>query len=445
MWARPSEVAGEPSERVREVLAAEEAAGLHTAEGHDGFAAAVSRVRDDLVAFLIEARRAGKTVVGYGAPGKGNTLLNYCGIRPDLLAYTVDRNPYKHGRFTPGTRIPVLPPERIATDRPGLRPDPAVEPARRADRAAVLRARVGRPAGVPDPGARGGRMKVVLFCGGYGMRMRDGVSDLPKPMHPVGPRPLIWHVMRYYAHFGHTDFVLCLGYGAHHIKDFFLNYSETASNDFVLRGGDVELLGSDIQDWTITFVHTGLDSPIGERLRRVRRHVEGEEMFLANYADVLTDLPLDEMIGKFAAVRTRWGRCWRCRRSRRSTAWTWAMTTGSRRSPRCRRCRCGRTAATSCCARRSSSYLPENGDLIADACAALAKEGRMMAYRAPRVLAARRHGQGTHRAGGRLPERHPARGCSGTSRPAIPTATPCRPPSRRCRAGRSSADRMPSR
>ena len=93
-------------------------AGLATAEGHDGFATAVSRVRDDLVAFLIEARRAGKTVVGYGAPGKGNTLLNYCGIRPDLLAYTVDRNPYKHGRYTPGTRIPVLAPERIAEDRP---------------------------------------------------------------------------------------------------------------------------------------------------------------------------------------------------------------------------------------------------------------------------------------------------------------------------------------
>jgi glucose-1-phosphate cytidylyltransferase len=104
-------------------------------------------------------------------------------------------------------------------------------------------------------------MKVVLFCGGYGMRMRDGASDLPKPMMTVGPRPLIWHVMRYYAHFGHTDFVLCLGYGAHHIKDFFLNYDETASNDFVLRGRDVELLGSDIQDWTITFVHTGMESP----------------------------------------------------------------------------------------------------------------------------------------------------------------------------------------
>ena len=118
IWARPTECAGEPSARVGEVLAAEEAAGLHTARGHDGFAEAVSRVRDDLVSFLIEARRAGKTVVGYGAPGKGNTLLNYCGIRPDLLAYTVDRNPYKHGRFTPGMRIPVYAPERIAADRP---------------------------------------------------------------------------------------------------------------------------------------------------------------------------------------------------------------------------------------------------------------------------------------------------------------------------------------
>jgi glucose-1-phosphate cytidylyltransferase len=133
------------------------------------------------------------------------------------------------------------------------------------------------------------------------MRMRDGQSDLPKPMTTVGPRPLIWHVMRYYAHFGHKDFVLCLGYGAQHIKDYFLNYAETASNDFTLRGGKVELLGSDIRDWNITFVHTGLDSPIGERLRRVRHLVGDEEMFLANYADVLTDLPLDAMIDHFKA------------------------------------------------------------------------------------------------------------------------------------------------
>jgi hypothetical protein len=118
MWARPAEIAGAPSQAVADVLAAEAKAGLHTVEGHGGFAQEVSRVRDDLVAFLIDARRAGRTVVGYGAPGKGNTLLNYCGIRPDLLAYTVDRNPYKHGRFTPGTRIPVVEPERIAQDRP---------------------------------------------------------------------------------------------------------------------------------------------------------------------------------------------------------------------------------------------------------------------------------------------------------------------------------------
>ncbi|MGH3851015.1 MAG: glucose-1-phosphate cytidylyltransferase, partial [Pseudonocardiaceae bacterium] len=145
-------------------------------------------------------------------------------------------------------------------------------------------------------------MKVVLFCGGYGMRMRSSADDdLPKPMRRVGPRPLLWHVMRYYAHFGHCEFVLCLGYGAHHIKEFFLNYEETTSNDFVLRDGEVDLLGSDIASWTITFVHTGMETPIGERLRRVREHVDGEETFLANYADVLTDAPLNDVITRFAA------------------------------------------------------------------------------------------------------------------------------------------------
>ncbi|RDI55800.1 glucose-1-phosphate cytidylyltransferase [Nocardia mexicana] len=145
-------------------------------------------------------------------------------------------------------------------------------------------------------------MKVVLFCGGYGMRMRGGIGDpVPKPMQMVGPRPLIWHVMRYYAHFGHKDFILCLGYGAAHIKNYFLTYEESASNDFVIRGGQVELLGSDISDWTITFVDTGVESAIGERLRRVRGHLAGERYFLANYADVLTDAPLDEMIDKCMA------------------------------------------------------------------------------------------------------------------------------------------------
>lgn len=138
-------------------------------------------------------------------------------------------------------------------------------------------------------------MKVVLFCGGYGMRMRDDVTDVPKPMQLIGDRPLLWHVMRFYAHFGHTEFILCLGYGAHHVVDFFRNYDETRSNDFVLRKGgtEIELLSSDIPDWTITFVHTGLDTAIGERLRRVRKYVDDEDVFAANYADVLTDAPLD--------------------------------------------------------------------------------------------------------------------------------------------------------
>src|ERR1700754_1420710 len=115
-------------------------------------------------------------------------------------------------------------------------------------------------------------MKVVIFCGGFGLRMRSGVDSAPKPMMTIGDRPLLWHVMRYYAHFGHTEFILCLGYGASAVKDFFLTYDETGSNDVVLSaGGQVELFKTDISDWKIPFVDTGLHSAIGERLRRVRR------------------------------------------------------------------------------------------------------------------------------------------------------------------------------
>jgi glucose-1-phosphate cytidylyltransferase len=150
---------------------------------------------------------------------------------------------------------------------------------------------------------RDGYMKVVLFCGGYGMRMRDDVDDIPKPMQMIGDRPLLWHVMRYYAYFGHRDFILCLGYGARHVIDYFRHYDETLSNDFVLRAGgrQVEMLTSEIADWSITFVHTGLDTPIGERLRRVRTHVQDEDVFAANYADVLTDAPLDTIEAEFRA------------------------------------------------------------------------------------------------------------------------------------------------
>jgi len=116
--ARPAETAGEPEERVKAVLAAEEAAGLHTVAGHEGFAGAVLKIKSDLLGFLLAAKAEGKTVAGYGAPGKGNTLLNHCGIRSDLLAYTVDRSPHKQGMFLPGTHIPIYAPERIAETRP---------------------------------------------------------------------------------------------------------------------------------------------------------------------------------------------------------------------------------------------------------------------------------------------------------------------------------------
>lgn len=143
-------------------------------------------------------------------------------------------------------------------------------------------------------------MKVVLFCGGLGSRLRDGGEGPPKPMTMIGHRPILWHVMRWYAHHGHRDFVLCLGYGARTIKEYFLGYEEAMSNDFVLSGGgkDVELLGSDIGDWRITFIDTGLHTSIGQRLARVRHLLADDQTFLANYGDVLTDAPLDDMISR---------------------------------------------------------------------------------------------------------------------------------------------------
>ena len=116
--ACPDEAGGEPTEQVKTVLAEEEAAGLHTVAGHEGFAPAVLKIKSDLLGFLLTAVREGRSVAGYGAPGKGNTLLNHCGIRSDLLSYTVDRSPVKQGKFLPGTHIPIYAPERLAETRP---------------------------------------------------------------------------------------------------------------------------------------------------------------------------------------------------------------------------------------------------------------------------------------------------------------------------------------
>lgn len=144
-------------------------------------------------------------------------------------------------------------------------------------------------------------MKVVLFCGGMGTRLGDRHDNVPKPMVKIGYRPILWHIMKYYAHFGHRDFILCLGYKADVIKDYFLNYNEFISNDFVMTNGGkgLTLKTSDIEDWTINFVDTGLRSNIGQRLKAVEPYLSGEEVFLANYADGLTDMDLNAMIAFF--------------------------------------------------------------------------------------------------------------------------------------------------
>jgi glucose-1-phosphate cytidylyltransferase len=158
-------------------------------------------------------------------------------------------------------------------------------------------------------------MKVVLFCGGLGTRLREHSDTIPKPLVSIGVRPIIWHLMRYYAHYGHKDFILALGYHGELIREYFLNYQEALSSDFTLSEGGkkIELHGSAFTDWRITFVDTGLHSNIGQRLLKVRAYVEGEKAFLANYSDGLSDIPLDVQIkdfeqkgvvASFASVRT---------------------------------------------------------------------------------------------------------------------------------------------
>ncbi len=133
------------------------------------------------------------------------------------------------------------------------------------------------------------------------MRLREYSETLPKPMVEIGYRPIIWHLMRYYAHFGHKEFILCLGYRGDLIKKYFLNYAEWLSNDFVLSNGgkDVSLYNSDIGDWTISFIDTGLQSNIGQRLKAVEQYLEGEATFMANYSDGLTNLYLPDYIDHF--------------------------------------------------------------------------------------------------------------------------------------------------
>ena len=224
-------------------------------------------------------------------------------------------------------------------------------------------------------------MKVVLFCGGLGMRMRADNQSLPKPMTPIGSRPVLWHVMRYYAHFGHKDFILCLGYGAQAVKDYFLNYRETTSNDFVLRqgGDDIKMLSTDISEWTISFIDTGIDTAIGERLRRVRPYLDGDEIFLANYGDVLTDAPMNELIEEFTQHRRRRPAAGReaagllpCRRHRRVIGTVTGLTAVADMAMRI-------NGGYFVLRQGIFDYLNEGEDLVMDACIRAAKDGRMRA------------------------------------------------------------------
>jgi glucose-1-phosphate cytidylyltransferase len=145
-------------------------------------------------------------------------------------------------------------------------------------------------------------MKVVIFCGGLGLRLREYSENIPKPMATIGYRPILWHVMKYYAHFGHKDFILCLGHRADIIKNYFVNYAEYVSNDFVLSSGgkNIDLINHDIQDWKITFADTGINSNIGQRLKAAEKYLQGEEMFLANYSDGVSDLHLPDQVEHFS-------------------------------------------------------------------------------------------------------------------------------------------------
>lgn len=145
-------------------------------------------------------------------------------------------------------------------------------------------------------------MKVVLFCGGLGSRIREYSESVPKPMILVGHQPILWHLMQYYCDHGHTDFLLCLGYKANIIKDFFLRSRPQDFSDCVVSGfgTNVELLNEPEEDLRITLIDTGIWRSIGERLWAVRDHLKDEAVFLANYSDGLTDLPLDEMVDRFS-------------------------------------------------------------------------------------------------------------------------------------------------
>ncbi|MFQ6111926.1 MAG: glucose-1-phosphate cytidylyltransferase [Nitrospinota bacterium] len=153
-------------------------------------------------------------------------------------------------------------------------------------------------------------MKVVILCGGAGTRLREYTESIPKPMLHVGDRPILWHIMKSYAHYGFRDFILCLGYRGGAIKDYFVHYDDWKHHDFRLSGGRVENslpVENDVHQWSITFADTGLDTNTGGRIKRIEKYID-EDCFFATYGDGLSDIDLRELLafhrrsGKIATV-----------------------------------------------------------------------------------------------------------------------------------------------
>jgi glucose-1-phosphate cytidylyltransferase len=154
-------------------------------------------------------------------------------------------------------------------------------------------------------------MKVVILCGGLGSRIRDASETLPKPMLPIGGKPILWHIMKMYGHFGFNEFVLCLGYRGWVIKEFFLNYAAMTSDVQVQLGRNraVKVAESDAEDdWNVTLAETGELTPTASRVFQVRRYVENDDLFLLTYGDGVANVDVREVLsfhrshGKVATV-----------------------------------------------------------------------------------------------------------------------------------------------
>lgn len=143
-------------------------------------------------------------------------------------------------------------------------------------------------------------MKTVILCGGYGTRIRDVAEDIPKPMIPIGSKPIIWHIMKYYAQFGYKDFILCLGYKSEVIKDFFINY-ELRSSDIILKLGEkseqtISETKHDEDGWMVTLAETGIKSMTGARVKRVKKYIGDDPLFMLTYGDGVGDINIDELV-----------------------------------------------------------------------------------------------------------------------------------------------------